>query len=330
LLHFPDDLSEGNAMRIGLVVDSTCDLPRDYLDEHHVVVQPIKVHMGKEVFTDERNAQESLRFYREHLGTEGHQAETSPFSVEQIRDLFLTKLVCDFDFVFCLTIMSSRSPIYETSVQASREILRYYHPIRKDAGLKGIFQMRVIDSQTLFAGQAMTVIEGVRMIEAGMDYNPIRERLEELAKNSFGYAVVRDVRYLRARAAKRGDRSVTWLKATLGTLLDIKPILRAYRNETAAVGKAKGFENGAKLMFGYVADRVRKGLMMPNVNLSYGGELDTMRTLPGYDGLARTCEEHGVQLGETVMGLTGMCNVGEGAVTVGFAAAPHEVKFDAK
>ncbi|HTD28107.1 MAG TPA: fatty acid-binding protein DegV, partial [Xanthomonadaceae bacterium] len=102
------------------------------------------------------------------------------------------------------------------------------------------------------------------------------------------------------------------------------------RNETAAVGKAKGFENGAKLMFGYVADRVRKGLMMPNVNLSYGGELDTMRTLPGYDGLARTCEEHGVQLGETVMGLTGMCNVGEGAVTVGFAAAPHEVKFDAK
>jgi DegV family protein with EDD domain len=308
-------------------VDSTCDLQREFLDAHHVVLQPIKIHMGNEVFSDERNAEQSLQFYREHLGSQGHMAESTPFSVEQIRELFLSKLVVDFDFVFCLTIMSSRSPIYETSVQASREILRYYHPIRKDAGLKGIFQMRVIDSQTLFAGQAITVIEGVRMIEAGMEYNPIRERLEYLAKNTFGYAVARDVKYLRARAMKRGDRSVTWLKSTLGTFLDIKPILRAYRNDTAAVGKAKGFDNGAKLLFGYVADRVRKGLLVPNVNISYGGELDRMRALPGYDALARTCEEHGVEVGETVMGLTGMVNIGEGALPVGFAAPEHEVKF---
>jgi len=317
-------------MRIGLVVDSTCDLTREYLDEHHVVVQPIKVHMGKEVFTDERNAQESLRFYREHLGALGHQAETSPFSVEQIRDLFLTKLVCDFDFVFCLTIMSTRSPIYENSVQASREILRFYHPIRKDAGLKGIFQMRVIDTQTLFAGQAITVLEGVRMIEAGMDYNPIRERLEELSKNTFGYMLPRDLHYLRARASKRGDRSLNWFNATLGTMLDIKPLLRGYRGETGPVGKAKGFDAGARMLFGYVADRVRKGLMAPYVNFSYGGELNKLYALPGYEDLVHTCEQHGVQVGATVMGLTGMVNVGEGALTVGFAAEPHEVKFETK
>ena len=314
-------------MRIGLVVDSTCELPREYLDAHHVIVQPIKVHMGKATFVDERNAVESLRFYREHLGDKGHAAESTPFTVEQIRELFLTKLVVDFDFVFCLTIMSSRSPIYENSVMASREILRYYHPIRKDAGLKGIFQMRVIDSQTLFAGQAITVIEGVRMIEAGMDYNPIRERLEELAKNTYGYAVVRDLHYLRARASKRGDRSLNRFKATIGTLLDVKPILRAWRNDTGPVGKAKGFDNAAKALFGYTADRVRKGLMAPNVNISYGGELDKMRALPGYDQLVRVCEEQRVQLGETVMGLTGMVNIGEGALTIGFAAEEHVPKF---
>ncbi len=314
-------------MRIGLVVDSTCELPREWLDAHKVIIEPIKIHMGNAMFVDERQAAESLRFYREHLGEQGHAAESTPFTVEQIRELFLTKLVVDYDFVFCMCIMSSRSPIYENSVMASREILRYYHPIRKEAGLKGIFQMRVIDSQTLFAGQAITVIEGARMIEAGLEYNPIYDRLMELSKNTYGYAVPRDVKYLRARAMKRGDRSVTWMKATLGTLLDIKPILRAYRNDTAAVGKAKGFDNAAKALFGYATDRVRKGLMAPNVNLSYGGELDKMRALPGYEQLARACEEQGVQLGETVMGLTGMVNIGEGAVTVGFAAEPHDVKF---
>ncbi len=314
-------------MRIGLVVDSTCELPREWLDAHKVIIEPIKIHMGNAMFVDERNAAESLRFYRENLGAQGHAAESTPFTVEQIRELFLTKLVVDYDFVFCMCIMSSRSPIYENSVMASREILRYYHPIRKDAGLKGIFQMRVLDSQTLFAGQAITVIEGARMIEAGLEYNPIYDRLTELAKNTYGYAVPRDVKYLRARAMKRGDRSVTWMKATLGTLLDIKPILRAYRNDTAAVGKARGFDNAAKALLSYTADRVRKGLMAPNVNISYGGELDKMRAVPGYDVLARACEEHGVQLGETVMGLTGMVNIGEGALTIGFAAEPHEPKF---
>ncbi len=314
-------------MRIGMVVDSTCDLPREWLDEHKVILEPIKIHMGGATFNDERNATESLRFYREHLGEQGHAAESSPFTIEQIRELFLSKLVIDYDFVFSMCIMSSRSPVYENTVAASREILRYYHPIRKDAGLKGIFQMRVIDSQTLFAGQAITVLEGVRMIEAGLEYNPIFDRLMELSKNTYGYAVTRDVKYLRARAMKRGDRSVTWMKATLGTLLDIKPILRAYRNDTAAVGKAKGFDNAARMLFTYAADRVKKGLMAPYVNLSYGGELDKMRALPGYDVLARTCEEQGVHMGETVMGLTGMVNIGEGAVSIGFAAPEHEPHF---
>ncbi|MBS0461453.1 MAG: DegV family protein [Proteobacteria bacterium] len=314
-------------MRIGMVVDSTCDLPREWLDEHKVILEPIKVHMGDAVFNDERDAAASLRFYRQHLGEKGHAAESTPFSVEQIRELFLSKLVIDYDFVFCMCIMSSRSPVYENTVAASREILRYYHPIRKDAGLKGIFQMRVIDSQTLFAGQAITVLEGVRMIEAGTDYNPIYDRLMDLSKNTYGFAVTRDVKYLRARAMKRGDRSVTWMKATLGTLLDIKPILCAHRNETAAVGKAKGFESATRMLLTYAADRVKKGLLAPYVNLSYGGELDTLRSLPGYDALARACEEHGVRMGETVMGLTGMVNIGEGAITVGFATPEHKIEF---
>jgi DegV family protein with EDD domain len=314
-------------MRIGLVVDSTCELPREYLDAHHVIVQPIKIHMGNATFVDERNATESLRFYREHLGDKGHAAESTPFTVEQIRELFLTKLVVDFDFVFCLCIMSSRSPIYENSVMASREILRYYHPIRKDAGLKGIFQMRVIDSKSAFVGPAIAVQEGVRMIAAGDHHNAIRERLEFMADNTYAYMVPRDLFHLRASIVKRGDKSLPWYRAALGTMLDIKPILQIYRGDTANVGKAKGFEAAGISLFNYAADRVRKGLLAPLVNLSYGGELDKLRALPGYDKLARACEEHGAKLTEAVMSITAMVNVGEGALTVGFASPPHEAKF---
>jgi DegV family protein with EDD domain len=314
-------------MRIGLTVDSACDQPRTFLDRNNVVVLPISVRINQTVFSDERDPEATLRFYRESLGERGHQAETLPYTVEQIRELFLTRLVCDFDFVFCLTITSTRSPIHENCVTASREILRYYHPIRQEAGLKGIFQMRVIDSQTLFAGQAIGVLEAVKMIAAGEHHNAIRERLEFLAKNTYAYMLPRDLYYLRARAAKKGDKSVSWFRAALGTALDIKPLLRAYRGQTGAVGKAKGFDAGSKLLLGYVAGQVRKGLLSPHVNLSYGGELNKLYALPGYDDLARTCEQHGVELGATVMSITGMVNVGEGALTVGFAAEAHEPKF---
>ena len=314
-------------MRIGLTVDSACDLPREFLDQHNVVVLPISVRIDQTTFSDERDPVATLRFYRESLGERGHAAETLPYTVEQIRELFLSRLVCEFDFVFCLTITSTRSPIHENCVMASREILRYYHPIRKEAGLKGIFQMRVIDSQTLFAGQAITVLEAVRMIEAGETHTAIYDRLGQLAKNTFAYMLPRDLYYLRARAAKKGDKSVSWFKAAMGTALDIKPILQAYRGQTGAVGKARGFDAGAKAMFGYAADRVSKGLLAPYVNLSYGGEMNKLQALPGYDDLARTCEQHGVQLGATGMSITGMVNVGEGALTLGFAAEPHVPKF---
>ncbi len=314
-------------MRIGMTVDSACDLPREWLDAHNVVVLPTTVRIDNISFADERDPVATLRFYRETLGARVHSAVTTPYSTEQFRDLFLSRLVCEFDFVFCIVITSTRSLIHQNAVMASREILRYYHPIREKAGLKGIFQMRVLDSKQAFAGQAIAVLEGVRMIEAGDHHNAIRERIEFLADNTYAYMVPRDLFHLRASLVKRNDKSVPWYRAALGTMLDIKPILQIYRGQTGPVGKAKGFDAGAIALFDYTCERVRKGLLSPNVNLSYGGELDKLRALPGYDKLARTCEEHGAILGEAVMSITAMVNVGEGALTVGFASEPHEAKF---
>jgi hypothetical protein len=69
-----------------------------------------------------------------------------------------------------------------------------------------------------------------------------------------------------------------------------------------------------------------KGLMTPTVCLSYGGELAEMRALPGYQRLRDICENNKVEVFESVMSLTGMVNVGKGAVVVGFASEPHTFK----
>ena len=41
-------------MRIGLVVDSACDLPLQYLEQHEVSVLPITVRIGDETRSDRR------------------------------------------------------------------------------------------------------------------------------------------------------------------------------------------------------------------------------------------------------------------------------------
>jgi hypothetical protein len=60
--------------------------------------------------------------------------------------------------------------------------------------------------------------------------------------------------------------------------------------------------------------------------LSYGGSLADMRKLPGYDRLRATCAEHNVEMFESFMGLSGLVNVGKGAIVLAFAAEPR--KFD--
>ena len=46
--------------------------------------------------------------------------------------------------------------------------------------------------------------------------------------------------------------------------------------------------------------------------------------MPGYERLREICADHNVEVFETFMGLSGMVNVGKGAVVVAFAAEPHK------
>ncbi len=311
-------------MRIGIVVDSACDLPDDFLRRNRITILPITLHVDDETLVDDRDPELTRHFLAGNLGARGHAAETEPFTVEQIRELFLSRLVIDYDCVFCLTITSTRSPIHANAARASFAILKDYRPIRRAANVPGPFLLRVIDTETLFAAQGVSAVEAVRLRAAGESPGRMRERLEMIAQNTFGYMLPRDLYYLRARAQKKGDRSVGWLSAALGTALDIKPLLRGYRGATGPVGKVRGFEHGAATLFGYAARRVRAGLLTPTLCVSYGGDARELATLPGYAALQDACTERGVEIFESPMSMTGMVNVGTGAVTLGFAAAEHD------
>ncbi len=49
-------------MRIGIVVDSACDLPLEYLERNNIVILPITVRIGEAVLADHRDEQATLSF----------------------------------------------------------------------------------------------------------------------------------------------------------------------------------------------------------------------------------------------------------------------------
>ena len=310
-------------MRIGIVADSACDLPNEIIDRENVTILPVTIQIGQAVLADVRNEEATMNFLTGETAARAYEAESTPFTVQQVHDLFLSKLVHEYDYVFCITTTRTRSGIYDNAVQASYTILNDYKPIREKAGNNTPFALRVIDSQNVFAAVAVPVIEAARMRAAGDPPPKIRTQLEHLCNNTHGYMVPPDLHYLRNRIKKRGDKSVSFLSAALGTALDIKPILHCNQGETGPVGKVKGFDAASRKLFDFTAERVASGLLAPTVNLCYGGALDEMRALPGYQHLRDVCKDRGVEVFESFMGLSGLVNVGRGALVVAFAAQPH-------
>lgn len=311
-------------MRIGLVVDSACDLPKAYIDEHKIIILPVTIRIENEFFVDRRDPQETINFYKSHIGEKGHDSESAPFSMEQIQQLFLSRVVIDFDYAICETVTSKRSPIFENATKASFAILRGYKDVRRDNGIEGPFALRVINSKTLFCGQGVLAAETIRMILDGVNVNEIRTRIEKLTQDVYSYLVPRDLYYIRARAMKKGEKSVSWVGATLGTALDIKPIIRCYHEETGPVSKARGFESACEKLMQYAVRRMQKGLQAPTICISYGGDPEEVKQLPGYEELMQQARAHDVQVLLSVMSVTAGVNIGPGGLGLGLAAAPHE------
>jgi len=311
-------------MRIGLVVDSACDLPQAFIREHNIVILPITIRVKDSSFVDTRDPDATLAFYRDHMSDAG-DAETAPLTVDEMKRVFLDRLVIDFDYVFCLTIASGRSPIHDHAQKAALGILSEYKPIRAAAGVAGPFAVRVVDTQSCFSAQAVPAVEVASMIRDGATPNQIRERLDLLIPQVYGYMLPDSLYHLRARAQKKGDKSVGWLKYAVGSALDMKPLVRGFRNETGAITTLRHFEEGALRCFQFVIRLIReRKLLSPTLCLGFAGDLRRLEELPGHAELLGVAKEAGVSVYTSIMSITGGVNVGEGALEFGFAAADHE------
>jgi DegV family protein with EDD domain len=312
-------------MRLGIVVDSTCDLPPEFIKQHKITILPISIRVGDQLLEDYRDLGRTREFYTRYLGKgSNHDFESVPYTAEELEQLFLTRLVLEYDYVICLCVMSARSKVYEFANRASFQILTKYRPIREAAGIPGPFRLRVFDSKNLFAGQGVQVWELLRLVEEKVPMTALLARLEGIIAATYAYLVPNELYYMFTRARARGDKSVGWAAYTVGNALDVKPVARCWNGETGPVAKVRHFETATAKTFANVKREIERGLLSPYVNISYGGDAMDLTRLPGFSEMVATAEARGVQVGVSHMSMTGGVNVGPHALTVGMIAQAHE------
>jgi DegV family protein with EDD domain len=311
-------------MRFGMFLDAACDLPAAAIAANPMFVLPIPIRVGDRQLVDNRDEAVTRRFFDKVLAAGMTDVESMPYSEEELEQLFLGKLVLDYDYVICLTIASTRSPIFERTQKSSFNILTRYRPVREAAGMQGPFAMRVLDSQSLFAGQGVQMLELARLLREDVPVTRVFKRMEEVIAQTYAYLVPTDLYYLYHRARKRGDRSVGFFGYTLGSALDIKPIARSFRGETGPVAKARHFDAAAERVFDNITREVERGLLAPFVNFSFGGDWAPIQQLPAYRKLVQSARARNVEICWSHLSMSAGVNVGPGALTAGIVAQPHE------
>lgn len=315
-------------MRIGIAIDVSTDVADDFIAAHGVQVLPSTIHFGDSSVAYGRDAAHARAFYEEYSDARTLDAETSPLSVREVEELFLKKLVVEYDYVFLITLMSARSVTWENAHKAAFAILQSYAPIRREHRVEGPFGIRVVDSQSLCTGPGVLAWEAARLVRHGHTPQDIRLQLDDLVPYVNAYLVPRDLYYIRKRAAHRGDHAVSLFAYLLGQTLRIKPIIQATRGQTRAVAKPRRFGVAVERLFQHAVRRIEAGLLVPLVNVSYGGELAALRALPGFTALERAAEQYRIELMLSTMAPATAVNVGVGALSLAYCGDAGEFALD--
>lgn len=306
-----------------VAVDACCDLPPDFIQQNNIRILPIYLKFGNRVFTDDRDPARTLDFYKQGMLDKSADAETSPVSAEEMSEILEKDLVLNFDKVLAITIMASRSKVYENIRDAVWVSQPKFKDLRSAAGATRRFRIQVMDSNNIFTGPAVLVYEAIRLLrEENASIENVMMTLDTLSDNVHTLLVPRDLYHLKNRAGNRGeksDKSINWFSYQLGNMLNIIPVIHGNRGETGPVAKTMGFNSGLDKIFETAVDAINNGLSINVITMSYAGDLNEIKKEEAYQKFVGYAASRGVPTLLTMMSTTAAINVGPGCFSLSYA-----------
>ncbi|GAA0178133.1 DegV family protein [Clostridium sediminicola] len=190
-----------------ILVDSSSDLPRSFIDENNIPIVGLTCHLHDVDYVDDFGKTLSYEnFYNEiRNGAMPTTSQVNVFTfVEKFKELLLENKA-----IIYLAFDSSISGTYNSAVIAREQVLEEI----SDADIT------IIDTRSASIGEGLLVYKAYEMLKNGEPKEKIINWVEDNKFNIHHFFIVEDLNHLR-----RGGR-VSSTKAAIGTLLNVKPMI---------------------------------------------------------------------------------------------------------
>jgi DegV family protein with EDD domain len=207
--------------QIAFVTDSTSDIPQELVEEFNIQVVPnIMVINGKSF--EDGNGLSRDEFYRRLPGLKSvpTTATASSGTYEQLYEILLTS---GANQVISIHAASQLSGIYNAASVAA-------------ASFGG--RVQVYDSEQLSLGLGFQVLAVAESVARGVSPDHALEILREVRPRTRVIAMLDTLEYVR-----RSGR-VSWARARLGNLLNIKPFIEVKAGKVLSIGEARTRQKG--------------------------------------------------------------------------------------
>ncbi len=216
-------------MKLAIITDSTCDLKKDRLE--HLAVQrvPLYVNFKGEVFRD------WLEITPKEL-IEGVQAgedlpSTSQPSPQDFEQAYKAAVESGAEEILCITISSDLSGTYQSANIAKESVS---------------VPVTVFDSRGASLGLGEMVIYAAKMRGEAKSLEEIISGLEHIRDSNFLRFSVASLEFLQKNGRIGGAG------ALIGSLLNIKPILKIENGRVDAAGRVRGAKKALKEMISQI------------------------------------------------------------------------------
>ena len=212
------------AEKIAILVDSGCDVPRDYREKYNMYVAPLTIIYKDAEYQDGVDIDPETVYAR----FSEEVPSTSLPSPAKVTELFKQIKADGYEKVIVVVISSGLSGTFN--------MLSNFGP--EPEGLEAYY----LDTKNIGIGSGFAAIRAGELIEQGLPFAEVCSQVELAAQNTKLFFCVATLEYL-----VKGGR-IGRVAGMVGMLLDVKPVISC--NEDGiydTVGKARGRDKSLKL-----------------------------------------------------------------------------------
>lgn len=236
-------------MKIKLICDSLCDIPKEIQDKKYLEVVPLTIIFNDKEYKD--GVDISKEKYYEVLKNSKEIPKTSQATYIQFSEVF-NKYVDEGYKIICINGSSKSSGTYQSAILA-----------KNDMDEKGN-DIHVFDTMSLSLGSGQFVIKACDLIEDGLSFDDIIKELEFIRESVMLFFAPKTLDYLK----KSGRVSVA--TAIIGNILNLVPIFSFPNGEANLEEKVRGSKNLASKLVDMILEKNNGDLSDKIITIGYG------------------------------------------------------------